>query len=503
MEFFRDDDSDIVEWGDDDFDIQMLMATPNSSDWGETAQDSIMQEENCEDADPEKKVSNTDISEETSPLGLSLTKTPSLLDSVHKILNQENVDVPTNSRQTTKSRGPNVPKDERKAVNFPAKLIMIGPWKMRSRNQGDIVVKFYIAKEKLLWEILQDGLKKKIQFLWDDISAISAVFLNEKGSNLEVELKRQPAFYQEIDPLPRRPTYWETIKDFTNGSASKWRRHYLEFDKGVLEKHYEKLLRHNPPLLALSQKPFCCNSPFFQSINLRTFNCPFAAKLPFDEKSAILPHLSNGGDIYTPTPQIGILPSDEKSVILPHLSNGGDIYTPTSQIGILPSDEKSAILPHLSNGGDIYTPTSQIGILPSEEKFMTLPHLSNEGDIYTPTSQIGILASHGSSIDANYQFSGVKPEPHIMQMNPPSSVNSLASVNCESWMYSLSNMPQFSNQNSQTMSYDDAMMNHQIQQSSNVYTTGAPIYPPPQTFSNLATYSNELNSLLLEQFHSQ
>ncbi|XP_072975980.1 uncharacterized protein [Typha angustifolia] len=475
MEFFRDDDSDIVEWGDDVFDMQMLMATPNSSEGGEAAQVSIMQEENCEDADPEKKVSNTDISEETSPLGLSLMKTPSLLDSVHKILNQENVDIPSNSRQTTKSRGPNVPKDDRKAVNFPAKLIMIGPWKMRSRNQGDIVVKFYIAKEKLLWEILQDGLKKKIQFLWDDISAISAVFLNEKGSNLEVELKRQPAFYQEIDPLPRRPTYWETIKDFTNGSASKWRRHYLEFDKGVLEKHYEKLLRHNPPLLALSQKPFCCNSPFFESINLRTLNCPFAAKLPFDEKSAILPHMSNGGDIYTPTSQIGILTSDEKSAILPHLSNGGDIYTPTSQIGILPSDKKST----------------------------TLPHLSNEGDIYTPTSQIGILTSHGSSIDANYQFSCVKPEPHIMQMNPPSSVNSLASFNCESWMYSLSNMPQFSNQNSQTMSYADAMMNHQIQQSSNVYTTGAPIYPPPQTFSNLATYSNELNSLLLEQFHSQ
>ncbi|XP_072975966.1 uncharacterized protein [Typha angustifolia] len=474
MEFFRDDDSDIVEWGDDVFDIEMMMATPNSSKGGKVAQVSIMQEEKCEDADPEKKVSNTDISEETSPLGLSLTKTPSLLDSVHKILNQENVDVPSNSRQTTKSRGPIVPKDDpkddRKAVNFPAKLIMIGPWKMRSRNQGDIVVKFYIAKEKLLWEILQDGLKKKIQFLWDDISTISAVFLNEKGSNLEVELKRQPAFYQEIDPLPRRPTYWETVKDFTNGSASKWRRHYLEFDKGVLEKHYEKLLRHNPPLLALSQKPFCCNSPFFESINLRTLNCPFTAKLPVDENSAILPHISNGGDIYTPTSQIGVLPSDEKSAILPHLSNGGDIYAPTSQIGILPSDEKST----------------------------TLPHLSNEGDIYTPTSQIGILTSHGSSIDANYQFSCVKPEPHIMQMNPPSSVNSLASVNCESWMYSLSNMPQFSNQNSQTMSCDDAMMNHQIQQSSNVHTTGAPIYLPPQTFSNLATYSNELNSFLLE-----
>ncbi|PNX67783.1 hypothetical protein L195_g063679, partial [Trifolium pratense] len=34
---------------------------------------------------------------------------------------------------------------------------------------------------------------------------------------------REPCFFREADPLPRKSTKWEITKDFTGGQASKHR----------------------------------------------------------------------------------------------------------------------------------------------------------------------------------------------------------------------------------------------------------------------------------------
>lgn len=63
---------------------------------------------------------------------------------------------------------------------------------MRMQNEAkyptDLVAKFYYAKRKLVWEILRDGLKEKIEILWQNISAIRAVIEDNLPGILEIEV---------------------------------------------------------------------------------------------------------------------------------------------------------------------------------------------------------------------------------------------------------------------------------------------------------------------------
>lgn len=44
----------------------------------------------------------------------------------------------------------------------------------KSRYEGDLVAKCYFAKHKLVWEVLEGGLKSKIEIQWSDIMALNA-----------------------------------------------------------------------------------------------------------------------------------------------------------------------------------------------------------------------------------------------------------------------------------------------------------------------------------------
>lgn len=43
-----------------------------------------------------------------------------------------------------------------------------------SRYEGDLVAKCYFAKHKIVWEILEGGLKSKIEIQWSDIMGLRA-----------------------------------------------------------------------------------------------------------------------------------------------------------------------------------------------------------------------------------------------------------------------------------------------------------------------------------------
>lgn len=47
-------------------------------------------------------------------------------------------------------------------------------WQYKSRHEGDLVAKCYFAKHKLVWEVLEGGLKSKIEIQWSDIMALKA-----------------------------------------------------------------------------------------------------------------------------------------------------------------------------------------------------------------------------------------------------------------------------------------------------------------------------------------
>ncbi|KAJ7955681.1 ATP-dependent DNA helicase [Quillaja saponaria] len=213
---------------------------------------------------------------EPSPLGLRLRKSPSLLDLIQMKLSQSNMstalvpqsenlssEVKKESRAAAAVLGST---EKLKASNFPASHLRIGCWEYKSRYEGDLVAKCYFAKHKLVWEVLEGGLKSKIEIQWSDIMALSANCPDNGPGTLTIVLGKQPLFFRETNPQPRKHTLWQATGDFTNGEASTHRQHFLQCPQGLLNKHFEKLIQCDMRLNFLSRQPeIVLDSPYFES----------------------------------------------------------------------------------------------------------------------------------------------------------------------------------------------------------------------------------------------
>ncbi|XP_022860988.1 uncharacterized protein LOC111381443 isoform X2 [Olea europaea var. sylvestris] len=212
---------------------------------------------------------------EPSPLGLQLRKSPSLLDLIQMRLSQEStISLAMRDRENFYSGGKKEIKgtalggtnDKLKASNFSASLLRIGSWEYVSRYEGDLVAKWYFAKHKLVWEVLEGGLKSKIEIQWSDIMSVKANFPDNGPASLTVLLARQPTFFRETDPQPKKHTLWQATSDFTHGQASINRQHFLLCPPALLNKHYEKLIQCDVRLNNLSrQTKTVMESPYFDS----------------------------------------------------------------------------------------------------------------------------------------------------------------------------------------------------------------------------------------------
>ncbi|KAJ1383499.1 hypothetical protein SESBI_43334 [Sesbania bispinosa] len=171
---------------------------------------------NNEGAQIEYKTANMNLKELSKhplPLGLRLTVTPEMLQFREQKMN--------GVTETTTPCIPEVKKVEKlKAVHFSINMLMIGFYKVEAKSPIDLVAKFYYAKRKLVWEMLRDGLKDKIEIQWQNISAIRAVVQKNLPGILEIELDRVPFFFREIEPKPGKHTMWTISQDFTHGQAS-------------------------------------------------------------------------------------------------------------------------------------------------------------------------------------------------------------------------------------------------------------------------------------------
>ncbi|KAK9130309.1 hypothetical protein Sjap_010796 [Stephania japonica] len=208
------------------------------------------------------------------PLGLSLRKSPSLLDLIQMRLSQGNTLAECSGggelgkKDLKVGVGPVVlgNTDKLKASNFPASLLRIGTWECVSRYEGDLVAKCYFAKHKLVWEVLDGGLKSKMEIQWSDIVGLKANYPENGLGTLDIVLARQPLFFRETNPQPRKHTLWQATSDFTGGQASLHRRHFVQCPQGLLGKHFEKLVQCDPRLNWLSQQPeIVLESPHFES----------------------------------------------------------------------------------------------------------------------------------------------------------------------------------------------------------------------------------------------
>ncbi|XP_016433770.1 uncharacterized protein LOC107760261 isoform X1 [Nicotiana tabacum] len=219
--------------------------------------------------------------DEPSPLGLRLRKSPSLLDLIQMRLSQSST-AKEGSHGKKVQKGSTGLTEKLKASNFPASVLRIGSWEYKSRYEGDLVAKCYFAKHKLVWEVLDGGLKNKIEIQWSDIMGLKANYPDDAPGTLDVVLARQPLFFRETNPQPRKHTLWQATSDFTEGQASVHRRHYLQCPQGLLGKHFEKLMQCDPRLNFLShQAEIKSDSPYFES-RLSVFEDPHVTDREFD-----------------------------------------------------------------------------------------------------------------------------------------------------------------------------------------------------------------------------
>ncbi|KAL4589939.1 hypothetical protein LXL04_002851 [Taraxacum kok-saghyz] len=279
-----------------------------------------------------------------------------------------------------------------KASNFPAMHLKIGRWEYTSQHEGHLVAKCYYAKHKLVWEVLDGGLKNKIEIKWEDIVGLQANFPENGNAILAVTVGKEPLYFRETNPVPRKHTIWQPTSDFTGGEARNAYVHYIKCEAGVLDKHYEKLLLCDTRLAFLSQH--------FQTV----------LQNPFPEaciKAPNIPH--NIVSIYNPT----ILEGSIKAPNVPHniVSNykpkilEGSIKAPNVPHNIV-SNYKTTILegsikapkvPHniVSN----YKPT----ILEGSINAPNIPH--NIVSIYNPTILEGSIKAPNvpHNIVSNYK----------------------------------------------------------------------------------------------------
>ncbi|KAG8649622.1 hypothetical protein MANES_08G111600v8 [Manihot esculenta] len=210
------------------------------------------------------KVADTLLS--LRPFGLKLNLTPHFLDKLEEDLNGYRSAAKAHHHPKVDDFSSQPISEKLKASNFSALLLRIGNWERRSRNEGELVAKCYYAKRKLVWEFLERGLKSKIEIQWNDIIAMRANIQENQPGILELELNQPPTFHEETDPQPRKHTIWRPTSDFTGGQASIYRRHYVIFPSGSLDKHYEKLIQCDSKLYELCQKPFPSRkSPYFET----------------------------------------------------------------------------------------------------------------------------------------------------------------------------------------------------------------------------------------------
>ncbi|CAA3016864.1 Hypothetical predicted protein [Olea europaea subsp. europaea] len=218
--------------------------------------------------------------DEPSPLGLRLNKTQSLLELIERRLSEENnaslsvkssknlnLATQKDARRTTTS-GAN---DKLMACNFPSSLLRIGSWQYVSTFQNTLVAKCYFTKQKLVWEVLEGGLKSKIEILWSDIIALKATYSDNGPSTLTIVATH---LLQRDQSTTQKTYYLEANFLLHWWRASKYRKHFLKCSLGMLNKNYEKLIQCDRCLYILSQQlEIVMDSPYFEA-HASTFENP-------------------------------------------------------------------------------------------------------------------------------------------------------------------------------------------------------------------------------------
>ena len=134
------------------------------------------------------------------------------------------------------------------ADHIPVKKLSIGSWNLLAKYDEHVLLSFYWAERKLVWEVLHLGVVRKMEVDFEDIATITHTSGadEEAPDKLAVELHRPPRFFKENPPSAvsggSQEVNYVYTTDFTNGQASTESRHILLFDPGAITREVTKML---------------------------------------------------------------------------------------------------------------------------------------------------------------------------------------------------------------------------------------------------------------------
>ena len=139
---------------------------------------------------------------------------------------------------------------EAQADHLPVKKLSIGSWNLLAKYDEHVLLSFYWAEHKLVWEVLHLGVVRKMEVDFEDISEIElAQGSDEPGPDkLVITLHRPPRFFKENPPSTvaggAQEVNYVYTTDFTNGQASTESRHVLLFEMGAITREHIKMMQH-------------------------------------------------------------------------------------------------------------------------------------------------------------------------------------------------------------------------------------------------------------------
>ncbi|KAK6153797.1 hypothetical protein DH2020_013436 [Rehmannia glutinosa] len=327
--------------------------------------------------------------DEPSPLGLRLRKSPSLLELIQMKLSQSNTPKVGSQGHGRKecSKAAAASGDKLKASNFPGSLLKIGTWEANYQDDGP--------------------------------------------GTLNVVLARQPLFFRETNPQPRKHTLWQATSDFTGGQASIHRQHYLECPQGSLGKHFEKLIQCDPRLNFLSQQgEITLDSPYFEP-RISVFDDQNEENKNLDLNTEGSPSFFSLQDTASPSgPQSSSSKNDLDGIGRHSGSYPRETPSPTSAMDTLTVDDiknsKIDQLKELSNWDQIKVPGVRSSMSMSDLVSHLEHRISEQGTSNNPTLSSEEWQSLQILDDINRcLFSDIQHSPDSDEKSLMSRVNSL------------------------------------------------------------------------------
>jgi len=136
------------------------------------------------------------------------------------------------------------------ADHIPVKKLSIGSWNLLAKYDEHVLLSFYWAERKLVWEVLHLGVVRKMEVDFEDISQATLTSGDEQQQDrLVIELHRPPRFFKENPPSTvsagAQEVNYVYTTDFTNGQASTESRHLLLFDAGAVTRDHTKMMHYS------------------------------------------------------------------------------------------------------------------------------------------------------------------------------------------------------------------------------------------------------------------